>query len=396
VRWALATLTVLGCGRVGLDVGMGSGAPDAATDAPVDGSSSPTCGVATTGSCGPTSPFRRVQFVPSNCPVGTNCKIIVQAASQSQQIALTAGDLLVAFAYGGQNPGGSNGGTAPNMQFTVTDTLGNTFLPGPFVNNAKYNDSAIQMWFAANAKGGTTTVTASSSAPQNETFWSGLVLLEYSGVAASDVVDVASSTPGPVDAATITAPPITVRSECDLVVGGMTNGHVPNSMDKPSTGWEMPVLDEWDPAGFVDDAAIGASNGDSVGISIAAAGGADDGWASTQLAFRAATATAPCAPDGLAFTTVPQGGFPSKCMGPTTVATTRSGIATSTPTGAPIALTAAGSAAFYADAACSFQLPSTLVGAGTGSTTFWYATDGNALTITASSPGLGSTAQIEK
>jgi hypothetical protein len=277
----------------------------------------------------------------------------------------------------------------------VADTLGNTFYPGPFVNNAKYDDSAIQMFFAANVKGGADNVTATSSAPQDETFWTGLVVIEYSGVATTDVVDLASSTPGPIDSQTAFTPAITTRTECDLVVGGMTNGHVPNSHDTPGSGWQMPILDEWDPAAFVD-APGGTAFGGTASIAIEQQGGEDDGWAATQIAFRAATATPPCEPTQLAFTTDPQSVAANTCSGATTISSMDAGSAMTTPSGIAVTLDGGSGTAFYADDACAFRITGgTLIGAGTSAATFWYESTSATPTITASATGFADATQLE-
>jgi hypothetical protein len=403
VRVATLAVALAGCGRLGfdadhvadLDAGRDAMVTDGRGTMVTDGGLGASCTLPTTGSCGGTSPFTRVQFVPSNCAVGTTCMILKNVASQSQSITVTAGDLLVAFAYGGQNPGLSAGGTAPNMQFAVTDTLGNTFYPGPFVNNAKYDDSAIQVFFAPNARGGSDTVTNSSTAPQAENFWTGLVVVEYAGVATTNVVDLASSTAGPINSATASAPAMTVRTQCDLVVGGMQNGHVNASHDTPGAGWNMPVLDEWDPAGFVDNAATGASFGSTVGIAINQALGSDDGWAATQLAFRAASATAPCSPDGLAFATAPQTVAANTCSGPMTISSVAAGVSTTTPSGIEVSLTGASGTLFYADAACMFPIQQTVIGAGTSSATFYFKAPSATTTITVSAPGFASVGQTQ-
>ena len=381
---------LLGCGRVGFDT-----SPPANNDSDAGGQTgSAACVAPTTGTCGATSPFTRVQVVPSDCPEGTSCQIIQQASSQSQTISETAGDLLIAFAYGGQAPNGSPGGTAPNMQFTIVDSLGDTYLPGSYVNNAAYDDSAIQMFFAPNVHGGANTVTVTEIAPQAEQFWTGLVLLEYSGVATTDVVDLASSEGTPSSVAIATAPAITTRAECDLVVGGMANGHVTNSHDTSGNGWAEPLLDEWDPAVFVDNASIGASHGHSVSVSINQELGPDDGWVSTQMAFRAATATAPCQPTGLAFSTVPQSIAHGTCSGSTTIASVASA-ETTTPSGIAVTLASPG-VTFYADSACEFPITSTVIGAGTSSATFWYlAEEAGSPTITASASGFPDASQTE-
>jgi hypothetical protein len=348
-----------------------------------------------TGSCGGIPPFARVQVVPATCPQGTLCHIITATNTDFQNIIETSGNLLVAFAYAGQNAHASHGGTAPNMVFTVTDTLGNTFYPGPYVNNGKYNDSAIQIFYAPNIIGGVNTVTVNSTAGDGAQS-TGIVLLEYSGLATTDVVDIASGQAAPASLAVATAGSITARSACDLVVGGMANGHVFLEPDTAGAGWVEPVLDEWDPAAFVDNVAVGTSFGSTADISINLAGGADDGWAATQIAFRSSSAPAMCQPSQLAFATAPQSVGHGTCSGVVTVQSQNSsGLPVITSAGINLTLSGAG-LTFYSDSSCAFPTTSVLIGAGTSSTSFYYeAAAAGSPVISCTATGLSAFSQTE-
>jgi hypothetical protein len=363
--------------------------------------------------------FRRVQTAPPNCGVGTACKstnapttddggvghavglLALPAATNSTSLTVTAGNLLVVIAYGGQHPGGSAGGTAPNLRFQTTDTLGNAFHAGPFVNNAKYDDSAVQLFYVADALGGADTVTVMSSAPQAETFSTGIIAIEYSGIAADLVVDLSSSQAAPPGIALATKPDaFTARAGCDLVVGAMANGHVLDSNLTPGTGWEMAVLDWYDPAAVVDNVSVGTSAGGPAqsDIQLDPARGPDDGWAFSQLAFRE-QGTAPLPqPTQLTFASAAQTVAVGACSAPVIVqASDALGAATIAADNIELALSG-GAAALYADPSCSFQTSALTLGAGTSSATFYFrdATAGMpAIAVSSSLPMITQTETVQ-
>lgn len=346
-----------------------------------------------------------VAAVPSNCGTGTSCQIIANSTSKAQSITGTAGDLLVAIAYAGQNPGGSPGGTDPNMTFTVTDTLGNTYYPGPMINNALYNDSAIQIFYAPNILGGSDTVTATSAGANLTTHWTGLVLLEYSGAATSDVVSVATGQAAPSTSTTATTPgSMTTSTGCDLIVAGAVNGHTNGGqLSAGTTGFTLPVQDSWDPGGFVHNSASLATAGTAENPIITFPY-SDNGWAAAQMAFRSSATQAPAQPTQLAFTTSAQSlASTTTCSGITTIqAQNSAGQATATSTGIKVTLSGSPTTiTYYADPACSFSIDSgttgnLLIGAGTSSASFYFkggVTGSN--TITGSATGFTSIQQTE-
>lgn len=339
------------------------------------------------------------QVVPSTCAQGTSCQIIANASTEAQSITETAGDLLVAIAYSGQCVGCSSGttagGAAPNMVFQVSDTLGNQYHAAPLLNNGRYNAAAMQIFFASNIAGGSNTVTATSSGNQLTGHWTGLVLYELSGVAASNVVDISSGQTLPASSSTSTsAGNMTLGTNCDLIVGGMADGHVNSSSATAGTGWTEPLLDQWDPAAFVYS--LNQTRNTTVNATINGLSSSDNGWVAGQTAFRAATTAAPAQPTQLAFTTSAQAFSSSwSCSGAVTVqAQNASGAATSTSTGITVNLSGTGFT-FFADSTCDYPVTSIYIGAGTSSQSFYFTAPVGATTITASAAGFSSISQTE-
>jgi hypothetical protein len=302
---------------------------------------------------------------------------------------------VVAFAYAGQNPGGSNGGTDPNMSFTVYDTLGNTYYAGPMINNAKYNDSAIQIFFAPNILGGANTVTAVSDGPQLASGETGLVLMEIKGLATTNVVDVGSGQAAPSSTATATPGSVKTTSNCDFIAGGMQDGHVEASGVTANSGYVESILDQYDPAAFVYASPIGTKRNVAVNASINL-GTADDGWAAAQLAFRAAVTSANPQPTQLAFTTAAQT-FNSAwgCSGVVTVQSQNSaGTATVTSTGITLNLSGSG-LRYFADSSCAYPLNSTYLGAGMSSQSFYFTGAVGTRTLSVAATGFTTITQSE-
>jgi hypothetical protein len=389
----LAFVALAACGRWSFDpLADGATPPD---------SGDSVCIEATSGACTPGT-FARLQVVPSNAPQGGSTQIMgYMTPTASQTITLGAGHLLVAFAYAGQNVGsmpGTLGGSAPNLELVVSDTLGEQYQAGPLVDEPRYSAAGVQIFFVPNTIAGTTTVTVTASSPQlaqPTDYSTGLILAEYSGAATVDVVDASAVNIPPTGTPTpfASVPPVVAHTECELVVGGMTDGHAGNAQETPAAGWAEPVLDEWCPAAYVDLVA-GTELGTSAGIhvdftnsnEVPGANYTDDGWAAAQLAFRASTSTPTCQPRSLAFTTPAVIGSAGACLGPVTIATTRAGAPANTSSAVPLAVDA-GAATLYVDAACAFPSPATEIWAGTSSTTFFLrAPAAGSLVLTASAP----------
>jgi hypothetical protein len=383
----------------GLTDGSPGSAPDAAVSpagtvgdsgadggALADGAASDAAGPIDDGPC--TIPF--VQAVPGT---GTY-QVIQQSASLSQSIPVTAGNLLVAIAYGGQSPGNSTPHTTdPNMEFVVADSQGNTYYAGAMFENGTTNQSAIQIFYAPNVKGGLTHVTATTTTPSGIVPWTGLFLQEYAGVATTDVVDVASGQSAPAPS-TATSPSAMTTRRCSVVVGAFVDGHVVGQSVKAGTGWVFRSTDEWDPGGAVDNAPSGARAGTSVDARIDLTLAPDNGWVAAQMAFRAAT-TAPLPQPTQVALRAPASLGAGTCSGAVTLETRNAAsVATITSTGVRAVLSGTG-LTYYADPACVYPINSALVGAGASSMTFYVkAANGGTRTITVTpANGFGTVSQ---
>ncbi len=312
--------------------------------------------------------------------------MIQQKPSLSFGLTESAGDLLVAIAYGGQNPGQSTPATtAPNMTFSVSDTLGNKYYAGPLIENTTSNQAAVQIFYAPNIVAGANTVTATSAA-SGLTVWTGLFLQEYSGIATSDVVDISTGRMAPLSTATVSPGMMTTGTGCDLVVGAFADGHVDGQNVSATTGWTMRSTDLWDPGAAVDNVGMGAASGSVVNPSFTLSSGADDGWVAAAMAFRDSSSAPLPQPTGLVFKTAAQSLPMGTCSGPATLEAHAATVLARTATGISLSLSGA---SFYADSACAFPITSVAMGAGRADATFYFKTSSvGDFTITASGGGL--------
>jgi hypothetical protein len=323
-------------------------------------------------------------------------QVIQQSPTSSQSMTNSAGNFLVAIAYGGQNPGQTTPPTtAPNMTFAVSDTQGNTYYSADMIQNPISNQSALQIFFAPNIKGGANTVTASSTTGGGAfTLWTGLLVQEYSGIATSDVATVSTARYANASTTMPSAGDMMTTSSCELVVGAFVNGHVSETTVAALPGWIKRSTDVWDPGGAVDNAGAPAPAMTNVNAGISLGGGADNGWVAAQIAFRGAGTQAPTVPSDIAFSTSSQTVKAGACSGPVTIITkggaASAGVQLRTPTGMTAGLSGAG-LTFYADSACMFPRTSAHVGAGSSSHTFYFtAANPGTVTITASPAGPGA------
>jgi hypothetical protein len=386
-------------GRVTMDVGSGSGTGGDASSGSgssrgsssstslSSGSSSSSLSSSGSGSGSDSGTSTSCSFALKQAVPGTGTyQVIQQQPSLSSGLTENDGDLLVAIAYGGQNPGQSTPATtAPNMTFTVSDTLGNRYYAGPLYTNTTSNQAAVQIFYAPNIIAGSNTVTA-TSAGSGLTVWTGLLLQEYSGIATSDVVDISTGRMAPSSTATVSSGTMTTGTGCDLVVGAFADGHVDGQNLSSASGWTMRSTDLWDPGAVVDNVGMGAAPGAMVNPSFTLSGGADNGWVAAAMAFRDSSSAALPQPSSVAFKTaqqsVPMGG----CSGPTTIESRVGSSATRTATGISLALSGT---SFYADSTCAFPITSVAIGAGTADATFYFKPSSLlAFTITASGSGL--------
>jgi hypothetical protein len=367
-------------------------APLGREDAGGDGSTIGACDGfdAAVGSGGPCT-VASVQAVPGT----TVYQVMQQRATAIQTITETSGDLLVVIAYGGQGPGQTTPPTsAPNQTFSVTDTLGNTYYAAPMVENDRSHQAALQIFYAPNILGGPNRVTVTQAAAPPVVLWTGVLLQEYSGAAATDVVDVANARMAPGSSTAVSAGPLTTRT-CGLVVGAFTDGHVSGQSLAPLSGWTKRSTDEWDPGGAVDNAPAGALGGSSVNAGMNLSGGPDDGWVAEQVVFRAATTVARAQPDTLGFLTPPRTVNARTCSQAIVVESRKCGVAATTSTGVRGTLSGAG-VSFYADSASTFPTTSIFIGAGTSSQpVFFKAASAGSPAITVAAPGFPVATQNE-
>ena len=323
-------------------------------------------------------------------PGTTEGQVMENTPTSQQTIGETSGSLLVVLAYGGQDPGSNDASpptTLPNMTFSVSDTLGNTYYAGPLVENWRWHQAAMQIFYAPNVIGGTNTVTVTSAAETGVSLWTGAFLQEYSGVAATDVVDFSSGQAAPSSTTSVSPPAVASVRACELVVGGFTDGHVGGQSLNVFSGWVKRSTDDWDPGGAWDNPDA-APAGTAVAGGMYLTGGADDGWVAAQMAFRGVNTVALQQPDSLGFETPTRTASVNGCSQAVVVQTQHGMTPAQTSTG--ITATLAGSGLTFAiDSACKYPISTLFIGAGTSSQPFYFksSTTGSK-TITVS--GLGS------
>jgi hypothetical protein len=368
----------------GVDAGSGGrmdAGVDAGTDAGFDaGTPDASCG-----------PFLPVHAVPGT----TQNMVMVNGSTYAQALTTNAGDLLVAIAYGGQGPSPAGGtaelSTAPNMAYVVSDTSGNAWSSGALYENATAHHEAVQIFFAPNIVGGSDTVKVVMDGGPAINPWVGFFIQEYSGVAATDVVDVSTGRTAPSTGLKPSAGAVTL-SRCAVVVGAFTDGTVSAAAITAQAGWTLRSTDQWDPGGAVDNAPTGGLAGAMVNAGTSLT---DDGkWVMAQIAFRGANTLAPPRPNTLAFASAPQTVTVGACSATVTLETELASTATSTPMGVDAVPSGTG-LTFFADPACAYPIGVLHIGAGTQSQSFYFVagSPGN-LMLSASSTGLVSAAQV--
>lgn len=277
----------------------------------------------------------------------------------------------MAIAYAGQVTNGAY--TPPNTKFTLTDTRGNTWYPGPIVTNPTGMVSAEQMFYAQNFNGGAASTVTATLANGSGNYSVGLVLYEFSGVATSNAVDISSSFVPTVASSTGNAGTINTRTSCDLVVAGILDGNVNGQyVYSGGGGFTEAIQDEWFPAGFLDNSATGSAYGATVSATLTGMLPADSDWVGTQMAFRASTTSALPQPTQLAFATSGQTVSHNTCSAVVTVSTLDSGSnLTTTSAGAVVTLSGAG-LTYYADSTCTYPITTATIGAGSSGVSFYY------------------------
>jgi hypothetical protein len=368
----------------GRDVSRRDGGSDSRADGGVDAGDAsdggePEASDAPSGPCEITA----VQAVPG---VGTIYHGIVDGGSKELTITESAGNLLVAVAYGGQGPHTTTPpSTTPNLRFTVTDTLGNTYHAASMYENSRSNQAAIQIFVAPNIKGGANTVTALSTSSAGIVEETGLFLEEYAGAATKDAVDISSGQMAPSLSTQVVPGPMTTAASCDWTVAAFADGHVTEQMDTAGSGWTLSNTDFWDPAVQVDPVG-GPVPAGTVVNAIMDLKAADDGWVAAQVAFRSSTTAALPQPDRIAFDTPAQTVTAGVCSKPVTLRSDHGTTRTRSSGGIGMTLSGAG-LTFYADPACAYPITDLLIGAGTASQTFYFQGSTAGVTLLTATPG---------
>ena len=272
----------------------------------------------------------------------------LQGLSASSTLTETAGNLLVMTVYWF-----NNNGYQPTAFPIISDTAGNTWYAAPSQNNVG-GEEATQIWFAPNIAGGSNTVTLTLSAGDDYTYL-GFAVLEYSGIATTDVVDISQGRVAPSSGSAVSTGNMTLAAGCDLVVAGMVDGYHDFSAQGP--GWTTQEADHgfW---ALVEDNTPHLNTKGSVINASSTLSGSDSGWAGTEVAFRTANTAALPQPTQLGFST----STPSQtdttwaCSSPVTIQSQNSsGVPTNTSTGITVNLSGAG-VNYFADSSCQYSL----------------------------------------
>jgi hypothetical protein len=307
----------------------------------------------------------------------------------------TAGNLLVAVVYVHSF---SSAAFKYTLTPTVVDSLGNTWNAGPIWNNGIYSGApALQFFFAQNILGGADTVTVNLSPtdPFPSDTSTGLAVLEYSGLATSNVVDIAQGGLGDAIAATrnIASGSMTTTTSCDLVLAAFVDANIITPV--VASPWKTESSDTSFYAVVVDNLPKGVRAGSAVNAT-ATLTGADQSWIAGEMAFRGSSTTATAQPTKLAFTSATQADTTWNCSTAVTVQSQNaSSVPTNTSTGISVNLSGSGINYFY-DSSCLYPLTSSSVsiGAGTNSATYYYEPSSlGSTTITAA--GLSTVNQTE-
>ena len=195
----------------------------------------------------------------------------VSATTITASLNVTAGNALVVAAY-----------WSSTQPVTVTDTLGNTFVPITASGRTSCNLAAnTQLWYALAAKGGADTVTLtapSSSGP-------GLAVLEYAGVAATGALDVESHQATSSTSSTTTVPNLTTTGARDVIIALFADCNGSGTMS-PGMGFTARSRDTTFFA-IVEDNLPGVGPGTYPVTATLPVGKNDNCWAGTAIALRA-------------------------------------------------------------------------------------------------------------
>lgn len=301
----------------------------------------------------------------------------------------TAGNLLV---VGVIQAGGSGGidSAYPNAIFSVTDSKGNTYHPGPYVTNSGI--SSIQLFFATNIAGGSNTITAQGTTltPIYNNGNVGLQLfpIEYSGVATTNAVDIATTALASSATYLIQPGAMTTTFNCDLVVGAFGDNAYAG-WPTSGLGWVRREASDSYPAILVDNLTPGGATGGTVNPIMYGATPSfpSNSWSATQIAFRNSSTAANPQPTKIAFSTTAQTLATDTCSSALTIQSQNAG---STPTitsnGIPLTFSGTG-VTFYVDSACQWPVTSGVIGAGTSTSTYYFTASDNASLLSVAAAG---------
>ncbi|HWZ43915.1 MAG TPA: hypothetical protein VNW97_10575 [Candidatus Saccharimonadales bacterium] len=188
--------------------------------------------------------------------------------SLSASITETAGNLLVAAVYW-------NGSDVAS----VSDKLGNTWMSVPVQDNAT-TSTDVRIWYAQNIKGGANTVTVTQ--PWSVTL--GFYLIEYSGIAIANALDVATGKIASSASHSIDTGNLTTTGCRDLVVGLLADTWGSGTMT-PGAGWTSRGTDVNFYSTVVDNLPGGTGTFDP-NASLAGSN-SDAAWAATAASFKA-------------------------------------------------------------------------------------------------------------
>ncbi len=188
--------------------------------------------------------------------------------SKSASLTETAGNLLIAAVYW-------NGSDVT----VISDTLGNTWKSLPVQNNAT-TATDVRIWYAENIKGGVNTVTVKQPWTVNLGFY----LIEYSGVATVNALDVATGKIASAASHSIDTGNMATTGCHDLVVGLFADTWGTGTMT-PGTGWISRGTDPNFNSMVVDNVPGGVGTLDPKAN--LAGSNSDPAWAATAASFKA-------------------------------------------------------------------------------------------------------------
>jgi hypothetical protein len=188
--------------------------------------------------------------------------------SRPASLTETTGNLLVAAVYW-------NGSDVAS----ISDTLGNTWKSLPVQNNAT-TATDVRIWYAENIKGGTNVVTVTQPWTVNLGFY----LIEYSGVATANALDVAAGKIASAASHSIDTGNMATTGCRDLVVGLFADTWGTGIM-APGSGWTSRGTDPNFYSMVVDNVPGGAGILDPKAN--LAGSNSDPAWAATAASFKA-------------------------------------------------------------------------------------------------------------